>query len=62
MNRTLASQTHARVHAEARSPASALLDRYARYRRLYREPSAAPAWCAPYLARMDALMGELELR
>jgi len=61
MNRTLASQTTLGYMRGTISRAR-LLDRYARYRRLYREPGAAPDWCAPYLARMDALMAELELR
>jgi hypothetical protein len=61
MNRTLASQTTLGFRKHAISRAT-LLRRYARYRRLYREPGPVPAWCAPYLARMDALMAELELR
>ena len=61
MNRTLASQTTLGYTSDTISRAR-LLRRYARYRRLYREPGPAPAWCAPHLARMDALMAELELR
>jgi hypothetical protein len=61
MNRTLASQTTL-GYTRATISRAKLLHRYARYRRLYRDPSLAPAWCAPYLARMDALMADLELR
>ena len=61
MNRTLASQTTL-GHTQATISRANLRRRYARYRRLYRDSSPAPAWCAPYLARMDALMAELELR
>jgi hypothetical protein len=64
MNRTLASQTTLGFRKRPISRAT-LLRRYARYRRLYREPARAgpvPAWCAPYLARMEGLMTELELR
>jgi hypothetical protein len=61
MNRTLASQTSLGGNGPVPSRA-ALLRRYERYRRLYREPLDTPAWCAPYLARMAALMDELEPR
>jgi len=64
MNRTLASQTSLGNRGPAISR-RALLRRYARYRRLYREPRTAglaPAWCAPLIARMDGLMAELEPR
>jgi len=37
-----------------------LLRKYARYRELYRHPPAAGLeWCPPYMALMDALMGDL---
>jgi len=63
MNRTLASQTTIRVLLPKWRrflSRPALLRKYARYRNLYRRPPAAGMeWCRPYLARMDALMGDL---
>jgi hypothetical protein len=61
MNRTLASQTSL-GHRGSSISQPALLRRCARYRRLYREPGRAPAWCAPHVAAMAGLMEELELR
>lgn len=61
MNRTLASQTSLGNRGPAISR-RALLRRYARYRRLYRQLGTAPAWCVPLIARMDELMAELEPR
>jgi hypothetical protein len=61
MNRTLASQTSLANTGSVPSRA-ALVRRYEAYRRLYERPVHAPAWCAPYVARMADLMRELELR
>lgn len=59
MNRTLASQTSFR---SVRSR-GALLRKYRRYLRVYRRPLPQElSWCAPYVALMRDLMGDLRVR
>ena len=62
MNRTLASQTSLRLHDEPVSLRE-VLRKHAAYRRLYhRRPPRGLEWARPYLARMAALMDDVELR
>jgi hypothetical protein len=64
-NRTLASQTTLILSRSLirRRPEEIMLDRFRRYKRLYRGPrNPELAWARPYVAMMAELMGELEVR
>ena len=65
-NRTLASLTSLTLNMrrkEAVSSRATLVWKYLRYRRYYRRrPAPGLEWSAPYMAQMDALMGEIALR
>ena len=61
MNRTLASQTSLGYRGPAISR-RALLRRSRATGGSTATPGTAPDWCAPLIARMDALMAELEPR
>jgi hypothetical protein len=66
MNRTLASRTSlGMMHPETCKVIRprVLLEKYLKYRALYREPVAPElAWCTPYVRMMDDLMNELGRR